>query len=346
MIGFGQYNSCKITDKTLEESLIGSTITIKTDWSYIDNNGNEYNRGTKYSLFHNGKFTYYSIRNKKISDGKPKDRWWVSNNTLKIYYNEYHTSSIPLTGFMIDGYWKNIKGEKGLSKVLEFDYVLPNTDISSCIKRYIDEKMNDWLKQGEFEKTAAFQKRVNKNSRKYREEKYRNEAIEYFKKEAINSVNTKDVALKKYNPDLETFLINISGYGNFKLSVPISKAPSFKKKFNASNFSNLDLIVKDDKFIVSHFEIDGYSYDISGNGMYNKCIGDCQNGYGTYTAKEGTYKGYWKDGSVHGKGIFEGNEYTYDGEYINGKQHGQGKKTYTNGTIEEGLFDNGEFVVE
>ena len=139
-------------------------------------------------------------------------------------------------------------------------------------------------------------------------------------------------------------MINISGYGNFNLPVPISKAPSFKKKFNASNFSNLDFILEDDKFIVSHFEIDGYSYDISGNGIYNKCIGDCQNGYGTYTAKEGTYKGYWKDGSVHGKGIFEGNEYTYDGEYVNGKQHGQGKKTYTNGTIEEGLFENGEFV--
>ena len=139
-------------------------------------------------------------------------------------------------------------------------------------------------------------------------------------------------------------MINILGYGSFNLPVPISKAPSFKKKFNASNFSNLDLIFEEDKFIVSYFDIDGYSYDISGNGIYNKCIGDCQNGYGTYATKEGKYEGEWKDGRVHGKGIFEGNEYTYDGKYVNGKQHGQGKKTYINGTIEEGLFENGEFV--
>ena len=74
--------------------------------------------------------------------------------------------------------------------------------------------------------------------------------------------------------------------------------------------------------------------------------GDCFNGYGVFTSEEGTYKGNWKDGKVHGGGVFKGSQYTYDGKYVNGTQHGQGKKTYTNGTIEEGLFENGEFVGE
>ena len=78
---------------------------------------------------------------------------------------------------------------------------------------------------------------------------------------------------------------------------------------------------------------------------FGQCTsGDCQNGYGTFTSEEGTYKGSWKDGRVHGNGMFVGFEYTYDGEYINGEKHGQGKKTYPNGTIEEGLFENGKFV--
>ena len=78
---------------------------------------------------------------------------------------------------------------------------------------------------------------------------------------------------------------------------------------------------------------------------FGQCTsGDCFNGYGIFISEEGTYKGDWKDGRVHGKGIFEGNEYTYDGAYVNGKKHGQGKMTYTNGTIEEGLFENNKFV--
>jgi hypothetical protein len=77
---------------------------------------------------------------------------------------------------------------------------------------------------------------------------------------------------------------------------------------------------------------------------FGQCVGDCQNGYGNFTSEEGTYKGYWKDGRVHGNGIFEGNEYTYDGEYLNGKQHGQGKKIWNNGKIEEGLFSAGDFI--
>jgi len=345
MIGFGQYNSCIMTDKTLEQSLIGHTI--KHIFSKSASTGTWYKR----ELLADGKFKsqWNSTSNVVTVDSKPDDKWWVSNKTLILSRETANGEiiyRIPLKGSMKSGTYKFTGSTAESIIVLEFDYVLLNADISSCIKQYIDDKISPWEKKGEFEKTVAFQKRVNESTRKEMKEKYRKEAIEHFKKEAINNINSKDIFLKEYNADLETFLINISDYGSFNLPVPISKAPSFKKNFNASNFSNLDFMFEDDKFIVSHFEIDGYSYDISGNGMFNKCIGDCQNGYGTYTSGEGTYKGNWKDGRVHGKGIFKGNEYTYDGKYVNGKQHGQGKKTYTNGTIEEGLFENGEFVGE
>ena len=78
---------------------------------------------------------------------------------------------------------------------------------------------------------------------------------------------------------------------------------------------------------------------------FGQCTsGDCQNGYGVFTSEEGTYKGYWKDGKVHGEGVFKGSKYFYDGEYVNGKKYGQGKKTYTNGTVEQGFFENGIFI--
>jgi len=80
---------------------------------------------------------------------------------------------------------------------------------------------------------------------------------------------------------------------------------------------------------------------------FGQCVsGNCKNGYGVFTSEEGTYKGYWKNGKVHGNGLFKGSslDYDYDGEYLNGKKHGQGKMTYTNGKIEEGLFENNKFV--
>ena len=77
---------------------------------------------------------------------------------------------------------------------------------------------------------------------------------------------------------------------------------------------------------------------------FGQCVsGDCQNGYGTFTSEEGTYKGYWKDGKVHGNGLFKGSSYTYDGYYRNGKKHGQGKKTYKSGKVEEGSWYYDEF---
>ena len=71
---------------------------------------------------------------------------------------------------------------------------------------------------------------------------------------------------------------------------------------------------------------------------FGQCTGNCQNGYGVLTNAEGTYKGYWKDGKVHGRGVFESSSYTYDGYYVNGEKHGQGKMTYANGRIIKGKW--------
>ena len=73
------------------------------------------------------------------------------------------------------------------------------------------------------------------------------------------------------------------------------------------------------------------------------CIsGDCNNGFGTFVDKEGTYKGEWKDGKVHGYGEFQGILYDYNGEYLNGKKHGEGQiKYHKNGAIKTGKWIEG-----
>ena len=66
------------------------------------------------------------------------------------------------------------------------------------------------------------------------------------------------------------------------------------------------------------------TYDTS----FAECIeGDCTNGQGTYT---------WASGE------FAGDKYV--GEWKDGKRRGRGTYTYADGTVEKGIWKNGEFV--
>lgn len=120
-------------------------------------------------------------------------------------------------------YASNITEEK--SDVLFPDFTLTR-DYTGYIKSYVEAKVNAWQKKGEFEKTADYQKRVTEYSRKAMIEKYTAEACEECLKKAQNK--ELRMALKEYDADNETFLVNTS-IGQFVLPVSIDKAPQFKK---------------------------------------------------------------------------------------------------------------------
>jgi len=63
------------------------------------------------------------------------------------------------------------------------------------------------------------------------------------------------------------------------------------------------------------------------------CIGNCVNGYGTYTYADGDqYVGEWKDDKIHGQGTYTfASGAQYVGEYKDGRRHGQGTNTYADG---------------
>ncbi len=102
----------------------------------------------------------------------------------------------------------------------------------------------------------------------------------------------------------------------------------------------------------------------------DECIlGDCVNGYGTYTWDTGDkFVGEWKEDKFHGQGTLtwaDGEKYVgefkygmqhgqgtmtyangdkYIGEYQDDMKHGQGTYTFANGNYDEVLFENGEFI--
>ena len=76
---------------------------------------------------------------------------------------------------------------------------------------------------------------------------------------------------------------------------------------------------------------------------FGQCIlGDCVNGYGTYTWSDGAkYLGGFQNGELHGKGTYtyeNGNEYV--GEWKEGKFDGQGTFTFPNGDKYVGEYKN------
>ena len=78
---------------------------------------------------------------------------------------------------------------------------------------------------------------------------------------------------------------------------------------------------------------------------YNTCIGDCDNGEGTYTFANGAkYVGEFKDGLRHGEGTYTfANGAKYVGEWKDGVYHGQGTLSYVDGEKYVGEFKEDMF---
>ena len=224
----------------------------------------------------------FTVNEKLLKNGQIREVGYISDNTwsysepvLKIVREDYSyfldlSSGLHNNG-RINKTWCKRKGiayNSALKHWQEFDpnyhYLVENfeTSYKICINNFISERIKIWEKKREFEKTIQFKDRVNENSRKVKSDELKKEAINNFKKEIIDNISSSEILLKEYNADNETFIITIAKFEAINFPVPISKAESFKKNFNPSNFSKLDVIYAQDQFIVSKIDIDGFSYDL------------------------------------------------------------------------------------
>jgi len=100
------------------------------------------------------------------------------------------------------------------------------------VENYVTLKVKSWEKKGEFEKTDAFQKRVNDENIKKISEKHTREAVAYY---AGQSVDFSKATLNDYDADKEEFTIN---------------AQMFKDNFASVQFENAEYNLKEGKFIL------------------------------------------------------------------------------------------------
>ena len=254
-------------------------------------------------LFNNGNYEIQYFENEYLSDKKkyiPKEKrgiikpgysnYSIKDGILSIPQSRYFTLYIPLEEPIKSGYTIAEKHNiipyskefdlKVISETLDVNLksifrgftilkpLLPY-GLSDCIKNYVEEKINAWQKKDEFEKLAQYQLRVTKNTRNQQIALYQKEAIDFFKQEAIASFDTSEIELQKYDSENETFLLKISDTESFLLPVPINTARNFRDTYNPKWFKNIDMVIKDDRFILSHIEYNYlYTYDITDDNSY------------------------------------------------------------------------------
>ena len=98
---------------------------------------------------------------------------------------------------------------------------------SEYAKLYVEKRINDWQKKGEFETTADWQARVNQQTRSRKIEELTREAEREFIADRSNGLNL-EYTLGRYDADNQVFLIECNGK-EMLVPVPGKDAQTFKE---------------------------------------------------------------------------------------------------------------------
>jgi ribosomal protein S7 len=150
---------------------------------------------------------------------------------------------------------------------------LSKIPVNVYVQRYVEGKITEWQKKGEFETLAAYQSRVNEKARNDKVQQLTNEALDEFKKEYTNSINWQSLELSKYDADNQTFLIKSKQFSDFAISVPISEAPAFRDSWHKVHMQKQDYYVLNDKLVLAKMDFvtptgKRYSYDSKQSTLY------------------------------------------------------------------------------
>lgn len=140
-------------------------------------------------------------------------------------------------------------------------------NLNKLIENYVEDKVNDWQRKDEFESSAEYNLRM--SDRKKKVSNWTTEAIDVYKKKQIEKVDFTDYSLSVYDADRETFKIKINLLGEFVLKVPRvnDEARNFKENQNSLRFEKTDLVIQNNKWLLSYIEVitqsgNRYIYDI------------------------------------------------------------------------------------
>ena len=142
------------------------------------------------------------------------------------------------------------------STCAETFYSIPKKkDISIVIKKYVEEKMNIWQKQSEFEGKDDYLNRILKRNQKA--EEMIQQALDMFQQDYARLIDWNNSKISRYDPNNQTFKIDIPALDPIIISVPLINdvARSFKENWERARFKNQQFTIVDGKWELKSLDI-------------------------------------------------------------------------------------------
>lgn len=122
-------------------------------------------------------------------------------------------------------------------------------------RTFVEPKINEWQKKGEFEKLADYQKRVTGPNRTKMIDSLTREAERLFIAENANlHPENAEMKLDLYDSENEVFFIESSKLGKMVIPVPIADGPDFKAHFSRLEKKNAHYYISEDKIALASLD--------------------------------------------------------------------------------------------
>jgi len=127
-------------------------------------------------------------------------------------------------------------------------------DLSPAIKSYVVEEMQNWIQQGEFELPDDYLKRISAKEEQLKI--FTNEAMKTFQKEYVAMFDWNNSTISNYDPNSQTFKINIPSLSEIVINVPIENAKEFKNNWRQNTFKNQEFTMVNGKWELVTLQIE------------------------------------------------------------------------------------------
>ena len=250
-------------------------VKLNNKYGYIDKTGREvapckYDIAIRFSdvikVKLNGKYGCIDETGREVVPCKYDFIYDFSDGMAKVSLDDDNYGYIDKTGKMV------IPCKYGSREADRQMRIYKKSFFSNFAKDYVEKKINEWQKKGEFEKTVDYQQRVTETARKEMVQKFTKEAEQEFIAEKGKTVK---LSLGQYDADNETYLItsDISS-GNMLVHVPASKAQAFKNSWESIKYTP-QFGIENDRIAIAAIDFklpNGETYQYSNQASLNYAV--------------------------------------------------------------------------
>lgn len=141
-------------------------------------------------------------------------------------------------------------------------------------RAYVKDQLKDWMKQGEFEKTEDYERRVSKENIRKEQERLSDVIADKYLTTYANQLAISELKLMQYDVDNETYAVK-SDFGTVVVNVPLKnhEAEIFKSNWDEVKIRNPKFFIKNNNIAIESIMFvtpDGkeYAYNAMDAGNY------------------------------------------------------------------------------